>query len=119
MMEDIKNNRFTPNIVRDGNEPKEFSSIELTQYSDLTVTKYESISEVLELYYSERNTYTRIRQKSADLRKHVNTLLERNQKKYSLQMKQLKDSEKRRKVQGVRRAYQRIRLRTYTGRQVS
>lgn len=97
MMEDIKNNRFTPNIVRNGNEPKEFSSIELTQYSDLTVTKYESISEVLELYYSERNTYTRIRQKSADLRKHVNTLLERNQKKYSLQMKQLKDSEKREK----------------------
>ena len=97
MMEDIKNNRFTPNIVRDGNEPKEFSSIELTQYSDLTVTKYESISEVLELYYSERNTYTRIRQKSADLRKHVNTLLERNQKKYSLQMKQLKDSEEREK----------------------
>ena len=97
MMEDIKNNRFTPNIVRDGNEPKEFSSIELTQYSDLTVTKYESISEVLELYYSKRNTYTRIRQKSADLRKHVNTLLERNQKKYSLQMKQLKDSEKREK----------------------
>ena len=97
MMEDIKNNRFTPNIVRDGNEPKEFSSIELTQYSDLTVTKYESISEVLELYYSERNTYTRIRRKSADLRKHVNTLLERNQKKYSLQMKQLKDSEKREK----------------------
>lgn len=97
MMEDIKNNRFTPNIVRDGNEPKEFSSIELTQYSDLTVTKYDSISEVLELYYSERNTYTRIRQKSADLRKHVNTLLERNQKKYSLQMKQLKDSEKREK----------------------
>ena len=97
MMEDIKNNRFTPNIVRDGNEPKEFSSIELTQYSDLTVTKYESISEVLELYYSERNAYTRIRQKSADLRKHVNTLLERNQKKYSLQMKQLKDSEKREK----------------------
>ena len=54
--------------MRDGNEPKEFSSIELTQYSDLTVTKYESISEVLELYYSERNTYTRIRQKSADTR---------------------------------------------------
>ena len=97
MMDDIKNNRFTPNIVRDGNEPKEFASIELTQYGDLSVTKYDSISEVLELYYSERNTYTRIRQKSADLRKHVNTLLERNQKKYSLQMKQLKDSEKREK----------------------
>lgn len=97
MMDDIKNSNFTPNIVRDGSEPKEFSSVELTQYNDLSVTKYNSISQVLELYYSERNIYTRIRQKSSDLRKHVNTLLERNQKKYVLQMKQLKDSEKREK----------------------
>ena len=97
VMDLIRTQQFSPCIAYDNNEPKEFSSIELTQYSDLTVTKYESISEVLELYYSERNTYTRIRQKSADLRKHVNTLLERNQKKYSLQMKQLKDSEKREK----------------------
>ena len=97
MMDDIKNSNFTPNIVRDGSEPKEFSSVELTQYNDLSVTKYDSISQVLELYYSERNIYTRIRQKSSDLRKHVNTLLERNQKKYVLQMKQLKDSEKREK----------------------
>lgn len=97
MMDDIKNGRFVPNIVRDGNEPKEFSSVELTQYNDLAVTKYDSISQVLELYYSEKNIYTRIRQKSSDLRKHVNTLLERNQKKYVLQMKQLKDSEKREK----------------------
>ncbi len=97
MMDDIKNGNFAPNIVRDGSEPKEFSSVELTQYNDLSVTKYDSISQVLELYYSERNIYTRIRQKSSDLRKHVNTLLERNQKKYVLQMKQLKDSEKREK----------------------
>ena len=97
MMDDIKSGNFTPNIVRDGSEPKEFSSVELTQYNDLSVTKYDSISQVLELYYSERNIYTRIRQKSSDLRKHVNTLLERNQKKYVLQMKQLKDSEKREK----------------------
>lgn len=97
MMDDVKNSNFTPNIVRDGSEPKEFSSVELTQYNDLSVTKYNSISQVLELYYSERNIYTRIRQKSSDLRKLVNTLLERNQKKYVLQMKQLKDSEKREK----------------------
>ncbi len=97
MMDDIKSGNFTPNIVRDGSEPKEFSSVELTQYNDLSVTKYDSISQVLELYYCERNIYTRIRQKSSDLRKHVNTLLERNQKKYVLQMKQLKDSEKREK----------------------
>ncbi len=38
---------------------------------------------------------TRIRQKSSDLRRIVQTALERNYKKYDLQLKQLKDTEKR------------------------
>lgn len=97
IMDDIKNNVFYPNIVRNGREPKEFSSVKLTQYKDLTSTQYDNISEVLEIYYAEKNTYTRIRQKSVDLRKLVNTILERDQKKYVLQQKQLKDSMKREK----------------------
>ena len=44
-----------------------------------------------------RNTLTRIRQKSTDLRRIVQTALERNVKKYDLQAKQLKDTEKREK----------------------
>ena len=40
---------------------------------------------------------TRIRQKSTDLRKIVTTALERNVKKYDLQVKQLADTEKREK----------------------
>ena len=39
--------------------------------------------------------YTRIRQKSVDLRKVVSTALDRNRKKYDLQLKQLKDTQKR------------------------
>ena len=58
---------------------------------------YESISRVLEVYYAEKNVYSRIRQKSADLRRIVNTALERNQKKYQIQLKQQKDAEKREK----------------------
>ena len=42
-----------------------------------------------------KNVYTRIRQKSVDLRKIVSTALDRNRKKYQLQEKQLKDTEKR------------------------
>ena len=38
-----------------------------------------------------------MRQKSADLRHVINTLLERNRKKYDLQKKQLKDTDKREK----------------------
>ena len=50
------------------------------------------MSNVLEIYYASRNTLTRIRQKSVDLRKIVQTALERNRKKYDLQSKQLKDT---------------------------
>ena len=52
---------------------------------------------MLEGFYASRNVYTRIRQKSADLRRIVSTALERNRKKYQLQQKQLADTEKREK----------------------
>lgn len=54
-----------------------------------------SISSVLETYYGEKNRITRIRQKSVDLRKIVSNALDRNRKKYDLQLKQLKDTEKK------------------------
>ena len=48
-------------------------------------------------YYAARFTLTRIRQRSTDLSRIVQTALERNVKKYDLQAKQLKDTEKREK----------------------
>ena len=82
-------------IVRKGREPLEFAAVDLTMYHDYEIETYESISRVLEVYYAEKNVYSRIRQKSADLRRIVNTALERNQKKYQIQLKQQKDAEKR------------------------
>jgi predicted ribosome quality control (RQC) complex YloA/Tae2 family protein len=61
------------------------------QYSPSIITS----SNMLEKYYAEKNIADRIRQRSADLRQIVNTALERNYKKYDLQDKQLKDTEKR------------------------
>lgn len=95
LMEDIKEGKFQPVIVRKGLEPIDFSSVLLTQYTDLEIEKADSISSVLDNFYAEKSQYTRIRQKSVDLRKIVSTALERNQKKYQLQMKQLKDTEKK------------------------
>lgn len=95
MIEDIQEGIFIPNIIFDGSDPIEFSSMELTQYQNHTKQCYPTISEVLEHYYSVKNTITRIRQKSFDLRRVVTTALERNRKKYDLQLKQLKDTEKR------------------------
>lgn len=97
LMQDIKDGNFAPNIIKSGEEPIEFAAFLLSSYSDCQTVPYETISEVLEHYYAERSAYTRIRQKSSDLRHVVNTVLERNRKKYELQKKQLKDTEKREK----------------------
>ena len=95
IMEDIRQGMFEPNIVYKGKEPVEFASLKLTQYQDFSVTEFSSISELLETYYAEKNIVTKIRQKSVDLRKIVQTSLERNVKKYQLQQKQMKDTEKK------------------------
>lgn len=97
LTDDIKDGKFIPNIIKNGKEPLDFSGMELKQYADFTVTVYDSISEVLETFYASKNIYTRIRQKSVDLRKVVTTILDRSRKKYDLQLKQLKDTEKREK----------------------
>lgn len=95
MMEDAKEHRFFPNIISREKEPVDFSCFRLSAFADYTTAEYASISEVLEQYYAAKNVYTRIRQKSVDLRKIVGTALDRNRKKYQLQEKQLKDTEKR------------------------
>ena len=69
----------------------------LTSYSQENSRLFDTISELLEYYYAEKNTITRIRQRSVDLRKIVQTVLERNIKKYDLQIKQLEDTAKREK----------------------
>ena len=93
----IKEDTFSPGIYFDGKEPKEFSALPLSHFVNYTRVEYDSISEVLETYYSTRSLITRIRQKSVDLRHVVQTALERNRKKYDLQLRQLKDTENREK----------------------
>jgi len=97
LISDIREAEFTPNIVYKGKEPVDFSALHCREYDDYERKDFSSISEVLETYYASKNTYTRIRQKSSDLRKIVSTALERNRKKYALQQKQLKDTEKKEK----------------------
>ena len=95
----VKTGAFSPAIIYSGDVPKEYSSVPLTLYdaegSSFRSVSVSDISTLIEQYYAEKNVYTRIRQKSVDLRKIVQTALERNVKKLDLQTKQLKDSEKK------------------------
>lgn len=93
----IKNGDYQPVIIYDDGEPVAFSAVPLTMYGDLTQEHYEDISDLLEAYYAKRDIYSRMHQKSTDLRKVLSTAIERTSKKYDIQRKQLKDTEKREK----------------------
>ena len=75
--------------------PVEFSLIPLSHYADCTEVPYDSPSALLEDFYARKNLYTRIRQRSADLRHIVQTILERDVHKYDLQCRQIRDTEKK------------------------
>lgn len=95
MLLNLKLGQFSPHIVYQGKDPLEFACLPLSMYQELESQSFDSVSLLLETYYASKNAITRIRQKSADLRRIVQTALERNQKKYDLQYKQLSDTEKR------------------------
>ena len=95
LTEEIKGGCFSPCIVYENDAPAEYAALTLTCYAEHQRKHFHSISEMLHIYYAEKNTLTRIRQKSSDLRRIVQTALERNVKKYDLQKKQMSDTEKR------------------------
>ncbi|MDY4069329.1 MAG: NFACT RNA binding domain-containing protein [Lachnospiraceae bacterium] len=95
VMQQIKSGVFSPNMVYENHSPSEYACIPLTMYTQDETTPFDSPSDLLHKFYAEKNTITRIRQKSSDLRRIVQTALERNIKKYDLQCRQMKDTEKR------------------------
>lgn len=95
LMEEVKNTHFTPHIVVQDGLPVEFSSVDLTCFKGYEVQSFSSASAMLETYYASKNTISRNRQKTAELRKLVGNAIDRASKKYDLQIKQLKDTEKR------------------------
>ncbi|MCR4740721.1 MAG: NFACT family protein [Lachnospiraceae bacterium] len=94
LMDDVKTGNFTPCIIYEDKVPVEYSALPLSMYKDLESVSFSSISDVMEKYYAQKELYTRMHQKSADLRRILQTLIERTSKKFDLQKKQLKDTEK-------------------------
>lgn len=95
LINNIQTGNYTPVIAYHKNEPKEFGVFPYSIYPNEDQKTFSSISTLLQDYYSEKDAITRIRQKSVDLRKIVQTALERNVKKYDLQLQQIKDTEKK------------------------
>jgi len=95
LTDDIRDGNFAPVIYQKDGAPVEFSAVPLYSYAGYDKKEYDSVSEMVRSFYSEKELHTRIRQKSTDLRRIVQTALERTSKKYDLQTKQMKDTAKR------------------------
>lgn len=95
LITDVKEHNYLPNIILKNGAAVEFSCFSLSCYNTFESKHAQSISSVLESFYASKNAAARIRQKSVELRKIVSNAIERNTKKYELQLKQLKDTEKR------------------------
>ncbi len=96
LVRNINNGCFLPEIIYDRNgTPVEFAAVHLSQYEDMDIRSFDSVSEVLERFYAEKNSCERIRQRSSDLRKIVSTMIERDAKKYDIQLKQLESTKKK------------------------
>ncbi len=94
-MKQVAEKNFRPHIIYENGEPVEFGVLDFQIFNGKEVEYKDSVSEVLFSYYAQKSMVTRIRQKSVDLRRVVQTALERNVKKYDVQMKQMQDTEKK------------------------
>lgn len=82
-------NNPTPTVVIT-DVPKDFSFMDIKQYGSLaTIKKYDSFSALLDYFFYERVRYMRIKARSADLFKVVNTLQERAVRKIANRTREL------------------------------
>ncbi len=96
VMKDIRDQRFSPTIYYQGEDPVDFSAIPLEQLEGTCKKRScNGVSEMIEQFYTEKSLCLRIRSKSSDLRRQTHTALERNRKKLDLQEQQLRETMQR------------------------
>ena len=80
----------------DTKKPIEYSFVDIKQYgTTLSKTRFETLSELLDTFYKNKSTASRMGQKSHDLLKLITTLSERITRKILVQEKELKECENR------------------------
>ena len=96
-MRDIREGRFTPVLYTKDGRAVDFSALELTHLTAEGCERevFPDISQLVAAFYARKNAQLRMRNKSADLRALVQTILSRTVRKYDQQLLQLKDTEKR------------------------
>ncbi|MCD1147122.1 NFACT RNA binding domain-containing protein [Peptoniphilus sp. KCTC 25270] len=96
-MKILKENRYEPNGIFEGDRVVAFSCLPLTQYPDSSRKSYDSISEMLDNIFTSKDLGDRIRQKSQNLHKMIKNQLDRALKKQEKMELELRDAKEREK----------------------
>ena len=80
----LKQQEYKPNMVLEQGKLKDFYCIELKMYEHLQKEYFDSISEVVEKFYFEKDNKDRIKQKYGDIQKIISNRLDRGYKKLSI-----------------------------------
>jgi len=91
VVEYFQNPQFTVVYNAQGN-PSEYSFLPLTQYEGLETKSFDTINQLLDEYYSEKDKAERLRQKGKDLHKLVQNLVERTTRKQIARREELAQS---------------------------
>lgn len=97
VMEVIRQQNYAPCMILENGKVKEFAVMDIPSYPAEQKRSYDSVSGLLFEFYASKNKEDVMRQKSLNLRKTVQTVLERDYKKLDLQKKQLADAAEREK----------------------
>ncbi len=93
---EIVDNRCFYMLLSNDNIPFDFSFADIRQYGNVLIKKeYESISELLDDFYFEKDKINRIKRKASDLFKILNNAVERTSRKINNRRLELEKSENR------------------------
>ena len=99
MLLEINLRKYDPCIIFEDEQqqkPLDFHCLEIRQYKNILML--DSISEVLDTFYSTRDNAERLRQKKSDLYKVLNSSIDRCSKKLAIQQETLRDVADREKL---------------------
>ncbi len=89
----VKEHTGTPTAIMDAKgKPQDFSFLEIRQYGSTVVNRqYETYSQLLDQFYTQRDNVQRMKHRSADLLKFLANTSDRISRKINLQKKELED----------------------------
>ena len=90
LRETVQSGRFTPVLLSENGQPKDYCFTRLRQYGDrVEQTEYPSFSELLDDFYARRDRQESMRRRSSELTHTVNTTLSRLRRKLAAREQEL------------------------------